>query len=148
LGVGELTALIVLHDLFADPFDCLGLFVTGGGGPHIDRDSVQSCRAGGESVALPGAHAELSVGIAHGGDRRQYAVFFDTGQEVGVNVGFVAHVDLQDQCVRVDVFEAAGGVMRAVGGIACVGGDGVGHLRTLAWLGRPCGRPLCLPSGT
>jgi hypothetical protein len=68
-------------------------------------------------------------------------VLFNAGLEVRINVGFIAHVRVHDQNVRIDVFESANWVMLASTGVLGVGG-GVGHFSTFLAGRRPGGPPV------
>ena len=62
--------------------------------------------------------------VAHGRDGNQYAVLFDAGQKLGVEVGDVTHVELECQAARVEVFQGADGL---AGADAVGDRGGVGH---------------------
>jgi hypothetical protein len=126
LDVGELPALVVLNDLLSNTFDQLGRFVACGDGPDIHRNGSESGFARGEGSALACARAELSILAADGGDRGYHTVLLDAGYELGVEVGLVANVGVQDERVRVEVFQRADRLAGAVVG-NLGGGGGVGH---------------------
>jgi hypothetical protein len=102
LGVGDVLAVLVLHDLLHDAVDrrLVGL-------DDVGRDRRQSGLSCGEGAALTGAHDDVALSVAAGEDRRQDAVLLDAGHELAGEVRFGTHVRLDDDDVGVDVLDGA-----------------------------------------
>ncbi len=102
LGGAQADAVLVLGVLPDEPLD-LGGGVAGLVGGDDDRNGVAARFDRGEGAPVTEPHPQASVGGTHRDDRDEDAVLLDAGDEVLVEAGVVADVDVHEQARRIDV---------------------------------------------
>ncbi len=133
LGGGQPGAVLVLGPLGDQPLDLGGVVAALVGGDD-DRHGCLVGGDGGQGAAVPEAHPQPALGSADGDDGHQHAELADAGDEVGVDAGVVAHVDVDQQRAQVDLLHGAGA--------AGFGGDlGRVHRGHFPACSAPTGRP-------